>query len=208
MPRQETHVAAPAGASPVQRRLGLALLVIAAAQLMLVLDSTIMNVALPGIQGALDLAPSDLNRVITAYALGFGGLLLVGGRAGDLFGRRRVFRPAAFAVLLPAQLVAGMGLGLAFVTITIVGVRGVAPNDSGIVSGLVNASMQIGGALGLAVLVAVASASTRSRLPGAALSDALTHGYVTGLLVGAGLYLAALVLATLTIKNNRSTLPT
>jgi EmrB/QacA subfamily drug resistance transporter len=81
--------AAPAGHG--QRRLGLALLVIATAQLMVVLDATIVNVALPHIQRALGFSGSDLEWVVNAYALAFGGLLLLGGRAGDLLGRRRVF---------------------------------------------------------------------------------------------------------------------
>ncbi|MGY1683328.1 MFS transporter [Geodermatophilus sp. SYSU D01176] len=460
------------GAPASRERLGLALLVIAAAQLMLVLDNTIMNVALPSVQRALGLAASDLNWVITAYALSFGGLLLVGGRAGDLFGRRRIFRlgltvftlasllgglapsggiliaarvlqgvgaavaaptalsllvttfpagPArnkalgvygamgglgsvvglllggalteyiswrwvlfinvpiavlvllgtsvlaagerqhgkmdlpgavaatlgfgafvyatnrasthswsdgvtvallvaaavllfafvliqrasaaamlpgrilkdraragayaivflmasgmfalfyfltlymqgvkgyspmqtglaylpfaigiglaaggigprllsrmsartvtvagllvaaasmlwlqtlsptsnALAALLPAQFAAGFGLGLAFITVTVVSVRGVAPQDTGIASGVVNTSQQIGGALGLAVLATIATAVTNSYLPGSAQPDALTDGYTTGLLVGGGLYLAALLVALLTLN--------
>lgn len=71
--------------------LGLALLVIASAQLMVVLDASIVNVALPSIQRALDFTPGNLTWVINGYTLAFGGLLLLGGRAGDLFGRRRVF---------------------------------------------------------------------------------------------------------------------
>src|SRR5689334_1211038 len=91
--QERTDVSRPVQAPPDgSRKLGLALLVIATAQLMLVLDNTIMNVALPSIQNALHLAPANLNWVITSYALAFGGLLLVGGRAGDLFGRRKVFR--------------------------------------------------------------------------------------------------------------------
>src|SRR6266540_272629 len=89
-----------------QRRLGLALLVIAAAQLMLVLDGTIVTVALPSIRTALHVNESDLNWVITAYALTFGGLLLVGGRAGDLYGRRRLFR-AGLVVFTAASLLGG-----------------------------------------------------------------------------------------------------
>jgi EmrB/QacA subfamily drug resistance transporter len=73
------------------RRLGVALVVIATAQLMVVLDATIVNVALPHIQTALGFSGSNLEWVINAYALTFGGLLLLGGRAGDLLGRRRVF---------------------------------------------------------------------------------------------------------------------
>jgi EmrB/QacA subfamily drug resistance transporter len=72
-------------------RLGLALLVIATAQLMVVLDATIVNVALPHIQRALGFSGSGLEWVVNAYALAFGGLMLLGGRAGDLLGRRRMF---------------------------------------------------------------------------------------------------------------------
>jgi EmrB/QacA subfamily drug resistance transporter len=467
------QAAVPRGARP---RLGLALVVIAAAQLMLVLDTTIMNVALPSIQKALHLPPSDLNWVISAYALAFGGLLLAGGRAGDLFGRRRVFRtglvvftlaslagglaptsavligarllqgagaaiaaptalsllattfpagparnralgvygamgglgsvvglllggalteylgwrwvlfvnipiavvvlagtavlarggrdrgrpdlpgaitataglgsliyainhastsgwtggvtiaflaaaavllaaflliqrgsPAAmlpprvlrdrdraganlvmflmgagmfamfyfltlylqvvkgysamrtglaylpftigigvaaggigprllarasvrsvtvvglvlaviglawlsvltpgsgyFAVLLPAMLIGGLGSGLAFVTATITGMRGVAEQDTGIASGLINTSQQIGGALGLAALAAIASAVTKTRLPGTAPLAALTHGYAAGFVAGGVLYLAALITAALTLGAGRN----
>jgi EmrB/QacA subfamily drug resistance transporter len=84
--------AAPGGvAGAGRRRLGLALLVIATAQLMVVLDATIVNVALPHIQRALGFSGSGLEWVVNAYALAFGGLLLLGGRAGDLLGRRRMF---------------------------------------------------------------------------------------------------------------------
>jgi EmrB/QacA subfamily drug resistance transporter len=78
-------------ATGVRPRLGLALLVIATAQLMVVLDATIVNVALPHIQRALGFSGSGLQWVVNAYALTFGGLMLLGGRAGDLLGRRRMF---------------------------------------------------------------------------------------------------------------------
>ncbi len=87
--RRRPAPAAVAGlASP---RLGLALLVIATAQLMVLLDATIVNVALPHIQRALSFSGSGLEWVVNAYALTFGGLLLLAGRAGDLLGRRQVF---------------------------------------------------------------------------------------------------------------------
>ena len=85
-----THPAT-AVAGPVRRHLGLALVVIATAQLMVVLDATIVNVALPHIQRALGFSGTGLEWVVNAYALTFGGLLLLGGRAGDILGRRRVF---------------------------------------------------------------------------------------------------------------------
>ena len=83
--------ASPSTGSAAPRRLGLALAVIATAQLMIVLDATIVNVALPHIQTALGFSNSGLEWVVNAYALAFGGLLLLGGRSGDLLGRRRVF---------------------------------------------------------------------------------------------------------------------
>ncbi|MGW1771861.1 MFS transporter [Streptomyces sp. NPDC002104] len=72
-------------------RPGVALTVIAACQLMVVLDATIVNIALPHIQTDLAISTTDLSWVISAYTLAFGGLLLLGGRAGDILGRRRVF---------------------------------------------------------------------------------------------------------------------
>ncbi|MFI8826803.1 MFS transporter [Streptomyces sp. NPDC053431] len=76
---------------------GIALFVIASCQLMVVLDITIVNIALPHIQSALDFSTTSLSWVVNAYTLTFGGLLLLGGRAGDILGRRRVF---IFGVLL------------------------------------------------------------------------------------------------------------
>jgi EmrB/QacA subfamily drug resistance transporter len=70
---------------------GLALAVIAASQLMVVLDATIVNIALPHIREALHFSTTSLSWVLNAYTLTFGGLLLLGGRAGDILGRRRVF---------------------------------------------------------------------------------------------------------------------
>jgi EmrB/QacA subfamily drug resistance transporter len=71
--------------------LGLALAVIGTAQLMVVLDASIVNVALPSIQRALHFSGANLEWVVNAYTLAFGGLLLLGGRIGDLFGKRRMF---------------------------------------------------------------------------------------------------------------------
>lgn len=75
----------------------MALFVIASCQLMVVLDITIVNIALPDIQRSLDFSTTSLAWVVNAYTLTFGGLLLLGGRAGDILGRRRVF---VFGVLL------------------------------------------------------------------------------------------------------------
>ncbi|GGT18885.1 MFS transporter [Streptomyces purpureus] len=75
----------------------IALFVIASCQLMVVLDITIVNIALPHIQRSLEFSTTNLSWVVNAYTLTFGGLLLLGGRTGDILGRRRVF---IFGVLL------------------------------------------------------------------------------------------------------------
>jgi EmrB/QacA subfamily drug resistance transporter len=90
-------------ASP-RRRAALAVILIA--QLMVVLDATIVNIALPKIQTALSFSRTDLSWVLNAYSLTFGGLLLLGARSGDLFGRRRVFL-AGIALFTVSSLAGG-----------------------------------------------------------------------------------------------------
>jgi EmrB/QacA subfamily drug resistance transporter len=98
-----TAAPSPAAASPEPepgRRRWLILAVIGVAQLMVVLDATIVNIALPSAQRALGFSATDRQWVITGYALAFGGLLIVGGRLSDLLGRKRTFVAglAGFAV--------------------------------------------------------------------------------------------------------------
>ena len=102
-----------AGTGSPGHRQGLALLVIATAQLMVVLDASIVNVALPHIQRALGFTGTSLEWVVNAYALAFGGLLLLGGRAGDLLGRRRVFI-AGIIVFSAASLAGGFATSQAW----------------------------------------------------------------------------------------------
>src|SRR5689334_13414746 len=101
--------AAPAGArsGTPARRPGVVLAVILVTQLMVILDGTVVNIAMPHIQQALHFSPSSLSWVQNAYALAFGGLLLLGARAGDLLGRRRVF-VAGLALFTAASLAAGL----------------------------------------------------------------------------------------------------
>ncbi|MFF5235224.1 MFS transporter [Dactylosporangium sp. NPDC000521] len=80
---------------------------IIACQLLVVLDATVVNVALPRIQADLGFGPADLSWILTAYTLAFGGLLLLGGRAGDILGRRRVF-VAGVILFTAASLLGGL----------------------------------------------------------------------------------------------------
>ncbi|HJQ07752.1 MAG TPA: MFS transporter [Nocardioides sp.] len=93
--------------APVVPHGGLALVLILTAQLMVVLDGTIANIALPYIGTDLNITEGNLTWIVTGYALAFGGLLLLGGRLGDLYGRRRLFMSglATFAI---ASLLGGL----------------------------------------------------------------------------------------------------
>ncbi|MGH8969233.1 MAG: DHA2 family efflux MFS transporter permease subunit [Actinomycetes bacterium] len=90
-----------------ERRKWLALALLSAVQFMVVLDIAVVNVALPSIQVDLGFSQENLQWVISAYALVFGGLLLLGGRAADLLGRRRIFL-AGVVVFTAASLLAGL----------------------------------------------------------------------------------------------------
>ena len=101
------HPAQPA------RRSWTTLALVCVAQFMVILDITIVNVALPSIGAALDFRPDDLQWVVTAYVVCTGGLLLVGGRLGDVFGRRRTF-VAGLALFTAASLASGLAPSPAF----------------------------------------------------------------------------------------------
>src|SRR5580692_2774953 len=150
--------------APGDRR-WLILAVIAVAQLMVVLDATIVNIALPSAQRALGFSTADRQWVLTGYALAFGGLLLVGGRLSDLLGRRRTFvagligfaaasavggAAPGFGVLIAARAVQGVFAALlapsalALLTTTFTDAR-----ERGRALGVYTAIAGAGGAVGL-----------------------------------------------------------
>src|SRR5438105_6621722 len=85
----------------------IALYVLCVGMLMIVLDVTVVNVALPSIQSDLGFGSSSLAWVVNAYLIAFGGLLLLAGRLGDLLGRRRVFM-TGLVVFTLASLICGL----------------------------------------------------------------------------------------------------
>jgi EmrB/QacA subfamily drug resistance transporter len=135
------------------------------------------------------------------------GLLFV---AGGLFWFSRVHAPGgSFAGdVLGPSLLAGIGLGLSFVPVTIAAVTGTRPHEAGLASGLVNTAQQVGGALGLAILATVANSRTKSVIHGGQhdIAIALTKGFERAFLVGAGFALvgAALVIVLISSSDSRS----
>jgi EmrB/QacA subfamily drug resistance transporter len=101
-----------ADVQPGRDRRNVTLAVVLFAQLMIVLDLTVVNVALPSMAVGLHLSPTSLSWVLNAYALTFGGLLLLGGRAGDILGRRRTFM-AGLAIFTAASLAGGLATSAA-----------------------------------------------------------------------------------------------
>ncbi len=97
----------PTSASSPSSRRWLALGLIAAAQFMVIMDTSIIGVALPEMQADLGFSPQDLSWVFNAYVVAFGGLLLLGGRLSDLFGARRIFI-LGWAILAIGSLAAGL----------------------------------------------------------------------------------------------------
>lgn len=155
----------PASSDPHHARRWLILALIGFAQLMVVLDATIVNIALPTAQA--DLAFSDANRqwVVTAYALAFGSLLLIGGRIGDLFGRKRIFvagligfalasalggAAQSFGVLVAARALQGVfGALLAPAALSLLTTTFTDPRERGRAFGIYGAIAGSGAAIGL-----------------------------------------------------------
>ena len=158
-----TDTSLPSPAAPVHRNMILAIACLG--QFMVVLDVAIVNVALPAMRQELEFSATGLQWVVNAYTLAFAGLLLLGGRTADLFGRRRMFL-VGLGVFTAASLVCGLalnpgalvaaraaqGLGaaiLAPVTLSIVTTTFVQPHERSRALGLWSAALASGGAVGV-----------------------------------------------------------
>jgi fucose permease len=108
--------------------------------------------------------------------------------------------------ILPVMLLLGIGAGLAFPALMTLAMSEVGPNDSGLASGLVNTTQQVGGALGLAVLATLSTTHTRGLLDlGETTSVALTSGYDLAFGIGAGLVTIGIILAVTLLRAQSST---
>ena len=155
--------AATETAAPSRRWLTLA--VVGLAQLMVVLDNTVVNIALPSAQADLDFSDGDRQWVITAYALAFGSLLLLGGRISDLIGRKRAFiigligfavasalggAASSFGLLVAARALQGaFGALLAPTALAVLTTTFVIPKERARAFGVFGAIAGAGGAIGL-----------------------------------------------------------
>jgi EmrB/QacA subfamily drug resistance transporter len=107
--------------------------------------------------------------------------------------------------LLGPMLLAAVGLGLAFVSMTVAAVSGVEAHEAGLASGLINTSQQIGGALGLAILATIANSTTSDAVAsGTAMPSALTEGFQAAFAVGAGFAIAGAILAMILVSGRAS----
>ncbi|HZD96719.1 MAG TPA: MFS transporter [Micromonosporaceae bacterium] len=156
---------ASGGHDPHHARRWLILAVLGIAQLMVVLDATIVNIALPTAQHALSFSDNDRQWIITAYALAFGSLLLLGGRVADIFGRKRAFlvgligfaiasavggAATSFAMLATARALQGaFGALLAPAALSLLATTFTNPNERNKAFGIYGAIAGGGGAIGL-----------------------------------------------------------
>src|SRR5213592_4634454 len=177
----------------------LALVVLCAGMLMIVLDATIVNVALPSIRSDLGFTQSSLAWVVNAYLIAFGGVLLLAGRLGDLVGRRRVFL-AGLAVFTAASLLCGLSIRPEMLVAArfVQGVGGAM--TSAVILGMVVTLFTEPGeqarAIGIYSFVAAAGASI-GLLAGGFLTDALNWHWIFLVNVPIGIITAVLALRLL-----------
>jgi hypothetical protein len=127
---------------------------------------------------------------IAAGLIWFGQVSVGGGYVSDILG---------------PSILSAIGLGLAFVSMTVAAVSGVEGHEAGLASGLINTSQQVGGALGLAILAAIANSKTDALLgDGVARATALTDGFSRAMTVGAGFAIVGALLAAVAISGRAS----
>src|SRR5512132_1940949 len=185
------------------RRRWIALVVLCVGMLMIVLDATIVNVALPSIQGDLGFSQSSLAWVVNAYLIAFGGLLLLAGRLGDLIGRRRIFM-TGLVLFTAASLLCGLSqsqgtlIGARFVQ----GIGGAMASSVilGMIVTMFPEPMEQAKAIGVFSFVASAGASI-GLLAGGVLTQGINWHWIFFVNVPIGIAVA--VLATRLVRSER-----
>jgi MFS family permease len=173
------------------------------------------------LQRILGYDPLEVGLAFLPWTLVMAAMSLrVTGRLNLRFGPRATLIPSLFVIaaglvffartpvdgsyavdVLPAMILMGLGTGLAFPSLMTLSMSGATEEDSGLASGLVNTSMQVGGAIGLAVLATLATERTGGlRADGDSLASALNGGYHLAYLVGAALVLVAMAVAVVVLE--------
>ena len=178
--------------------------VVCLAQFMVILDATITNVALPSIQADLHFSPTDLQWVVNVYLLVFGGFLLLGGRAGDLFGRRKLFL-AGITLFTAASLLDGLATSSDFLVaaraLQGLGAALVAPSALSIITTTVPEGPDRAKALGAFAAISGGGGAV-GLLLGGLLTDALSWEWVFFVNVPVGVI--ALILALRFVPESRA----
>jgi EmrB/QacA subfamily drug resistance transporter len=178
--------------------------VVCLAQFMVILDATITNVALPSIQADLHFSPTDLQWVVNVYLLIFGGFLLLGGRAGDLFGRRKLFL-AGITLFTAASLLDGLATSSGFLVaaraLQGLGAALVAPSALSIITTTVPEGPDRAKALGAFAAISGGGGAV-GLLLGGLLTDALSWEWVFFVNVPVGII--ALILAVRFVPESRA----
>ena len=188
--------------SPRPSKPGLIMVVVLVTQLMIVLDAAIVNIALPDIQTQLKMNPANLSWVVNAYTLAFGGLLLLGARAGDIFGRRRAFL-AGLAIFTLSSFLGGIAqdsaLLLASRALQGVGAALVAPSALAILMSSVKPGREQTRAIGLYTVVS-ASGAAIGLIAGGVLTSVASWRWVFFVNVPIGIVVLALGLRALPVS--------
>ncbi|HEV2786341.1 MAG TPA: MFS transporter [Solirubrobacteraceae bacterium] len=149
------------------------------------------------------IAPKLIGRFGTAPVLATGSLALAGGL---LMWAHAATADGYLGGVLPALLTTAPGVGLVFVAVTVAATAGVAPHQSGLASGLVNSTQQVGTAIGIAVLVALSSSQTAGAVShGATPADALGDGFAAAFTLAAGFAVTAAVVTVAMLVRRRAT---
>jgi len=159
------------------------------------------GLAFSAFAGSVVVASNVAQRVVAR--IGVRGTLTLGlvlSAASVAYLTRLPIRADYFGDLFPAFIVGGTGLGLAFVPVTISSLQGIGRSDAGVASGLINTSRQIGGAVGLAAVTAIAATSSGHVTS----SVALDHGYQTALYTLTGVTVLAAIAAVTLLHPHRS----
>src|SRR5215468_8074423 len=192
--------------STTERSKWIVLVLVCLAQFMVILDATIVNVALPSIQKDLGLSEANLQWIVNAYTLVFGGFLLLGGRAGDLLGRKRLFL-FGLVVFTVASLLNGLatssGMLIGFRALQGLGAAFISPAALAIITTTFQEGAERAKALGVWAAIAIGGSAV-GLIVGGALTQLLSWPWIFFVNVPVGVVVFFLSLRMLPESRNEA----